>query len=415
MSITGKAREINSVFLSLEAREKVDLIRMGLTLFLLFFSYPLMRSTTTSILLTSLGAKASPYAWIFSTIGLSIFVSILNKFQKKTRPQTLFTWIAGLTTIFFAVFFFLYQSGLTIWAYPLYVLKEIYIVLMVHSVLAHLNSSITEKVAKVVYGPLGALGSSGGILGGLITTSLVKELGESTLFFTGLFIIALTIPCFFYTSKGHTHLKESKERSPLRSIRGIKTFVFLIAGMVLLSQFVINIGNYQFNIFLNETFTDSISKTEYLGKIYAAINSFSLLAQILILPFLLRFVPTSITQLCIPLVYGMTFFFGGFLFGDGMMPMAVTFIIFKGLDYSIFGAAKELLYYALSDIQKYGAKYVADMITYRLAKGVISIILIKIPGNLINSLLGVSLMAWILCLFPLLKHYKLHHSSLEAE
>ena len=201
-------------------------------------------------------------------------------------------------------------------------------------------------MAKVVYGPLGSLGSSGGILGGLITSSLVKGWGEESLFVIGLIIIALTIPCFFYTSKGQAHLTEAKEESPLESIKGIKAFVFLIAGIVLLSQFVINIGNYQFNIYLNDTFTDSVSKTEYLGRIYAAINSFSLVAQVILLPFLLKFVPQFITHLGIPVVYGLTFFFGGLLFGDGMMPMAVTFIIFKGLDYSLFGAAKELLYYA---------------------------------------------------------------------
>jgi AAA family ATP:ADP antiporter len=414
VSLFGKVRAINSVYLGLEKKERLDLVRLGLTLFLLFFSYPLMRSTTTSLLLTSLGVKASPYAWIFSTIGLSISVTLLNKFQKKIRPQILYALITIITIIFFSSFFLLFKNINIYWAYPLYVLKEIYIVLMVHSVLAHLNSSITEKVAKVVYGPLGALGSSGGILGGLITSSLVKGWGEESLFFIGLIIIALTIPCFFYTSKGQAHLTEAKEENPLQSIKGIKAFVFLIAGIVLLSQFVINIGNYQFNIYLNDTFTDSISKTEYLGKIYAVINSFSLVAQVILLPFLLKFVPQFITHLGIPVVYGVTFFFGWLLFGDGMMPMAVTFIIFKGLDYSLFGAAKELLYYALNDIQKYGAKYVADMITYRLAKGIISIILIKIPGSLISSLLGVCLMAWILCLFPLIKLYKKHHETLEV-
>lgn len=413
VSFLDKVREVNSVIWGLPNQQKRDLIGVGLTLFLIFFSYPLMRSTTTSLLLTALGVKASPYAWIYSVVALSFSVSILNSFQKKLRPQALFSLVVLITVILFVGLYFGYKAFGDLWTYPLYVLKEVYIVLLVHSVLGYINSSVEESVAKVVYGPLGAIGSLGGILGGLVTTALVKDVGVFALYFCGVFLIFSTLIFFRGTSDNNVHLVEAKERSPLQSIAGIKSFVFLVATIVLLSQFVINIGNYQFNVFLGEAFKDSVSKTEFLGKIYASINSFSLVAQVIFLPFLLRYVPHFFTHLSIPIIYGGAFFMPLFFGGDGLMPMAMTFVVFKGLDYSVFGAAKELLYYALTDIQKYGAKYVADMITYRLAKGIISLILIKIPSNLINSLLGVCLVAWIFCLFPLFKQYKKYHDQLE--
>jgi AAA family ATP:ADP antiporter len=413
LEILKKVQEINSVIWGLEREDKRNLFLIGATLFFVFFSYPLMRSTTTSLLLTHLGAKSSPYAWIFSVLALSFSVSILNHFQKTVRAQILYVGISIVTLSLFIIFWIGFKFSGELWTYPLYVLKEVYIVLLVHNILAHLNTSIVESVAKIIYGPLGAVGSLGGILGGLLTSSYAKEWGLLALFIMGLLMIGMTIPLFAVTTNRNVHLKDAKEKSPLKSIQGIKTFVFLVAGIVLLSQFVINIGNYQFNIFLSEAFESSIMKTEFLGKIYASINGCSLVIQILLLPLLFRYVPHFFTHLSLPLVYGLSFFGLNLIIGDGLMPMAVTFIIFKGLDYSLFGSAKELLYYALSDIQKYGAKYVADMITYRFAKGLVSLILIKIPTNLINSLLGVCLLAWIICLIPLFRQYKKYHDLME--
>ncbi len=410
MSFLRKIAETHQTFLDLSSIEKKNLGLIGATLFLLFFSYPYLRTTTTSLLLTHHGVKASPYAWIYSVVCLSLVVSVLNFFQKRMRSQKIYLLGAFGTSAFFLFFMSLFKWHSPQWAYPLYVLKEVYIVMLVHSVLGHLNASIDEEKAKVVYGPLGAIGSLGGILGAFSVSLFVKNLGEDSFFFLGSFLIFLTGLIFWGTNNQHVHLKDSKAKSPLDSISDIKGFVISVAAIVMLSQFVINIGNYQFNAFLNEAFKDTLGKTEFLGKIYGWINTCSLLMQLAVLPVLLKFVPPFLTHFAIPVIYGCAFFLG-MSFGAGLMPMAITFIVFKGLDYSLFGAAKELLYYALTDIQKYGAKYVADMITYRLSKGLISLILIKIPSSLINGLLGVSVLAWVLCLIPLFKSYKKLHEK----
>jgi AAA family ATP:ADP antiporter len=408
VGISKKIKEVHHTITGLEWSEKVNLLSIGATLFLLFFSYPFMRTTTTSLLLTHHGVKASPYAWIYSVLCLSIIVSVFNHFQKKIRAQRLYLFSTLVTCASFLISYSFFKTLSSLWAYPLYVLKEVYIVMLVHSVLGHLNASVHEEQAKVIYGPLGAVGSIGGILGAFSVSAFVQDWGEQNFLYLGVAIIILTGFVFLKTKNKEVHLVESKSHSPLTSIKGIKSFVFSVAAIVILSQFVINIGNYQFNIYLNDAFSDSLGKTQFLGQVYGWINSCSLLIQVLLLPILLKFVPPYLTHLAIPLVYGLSYFVG-MAFGDGLMPMAITFVVFKGLDYSLFGAAKELLYYALTDIQKYGAKYVADMISYRLAKGVISLVLIKLPSSMIGGLLGVSVLAWIICLVPLLRSYKKLH------
>ena len=74
----------------------------------------------------------------------------------------------------------------------------------------------------------------------------------------------------------------------------------------------------------------------------------------------------------------------------------------KGLDYSLFAAAKELLYFPLSLKQKYGAKYIADMIFYRFAKGLISFVLLFFQTHMaVNAMLIGCLVAWVGILIPL--------------
>ena len=411
-----KLAEIHQAFQKIEDKKKLDLFRLGFSLFLLFFSYPLLRSTTTSLLITHHGAKASPYAWIYSVLALSVVVSLINSLQNKLRSQHLYFLLSGGTTLFFFAFYVLLINQGNIWAYPLYVLKEVYIVLLVHSVLGHLNASVDESMAKLVYGPLGALGSLGGIIGAFLTSAVVKSVGEEILLLSGIVIVLLTNLFFWFTSEVEVKKNEKGEKekkpNPIASTKGARVFIFLIAMLVLLSQFIINIGNYQFNIQLADLFSSSIEKTEYLGKVYGTINLVSLVIQITILPILFRYVKPFYTHLSIPLVYGAAFLFS-LLMGGSLIPLTITFVVFKGIDYSLFGAAKELLYFALSDLQKYGAKYGADMITYRLAKGLISLILIKIPTSLTNPLLGVCLGGWIVCLIPLFKQYKTLHKLQE--
>jgi len=68
-----------------------------------------------------------------------------------------------------------------------------------------------------------------------------------------------------------------------------------------------------------------------------------------------------------------------------LFPLAMTFVVFKGTDYSLFSTVKELLYYGLNPRQKYGAKYIADILVYRFSKGIISVLLIVISSaNFLN-------------------------------
>lgn len=418
MLIIEKVKSINHQFMELPKDERSRLLQTGIVLFCLLFSYPFFRATTTSLLLSSYGAKGSPYAWIFSVVILSFVVTIINQLQKTKTIHFIFS-LTSMTTLFlFGSFYFLLKCSGVFWTYPLYILKEVYIVILVHATIGQLNASVSEKTAELAYGPIGAIGSLGGIFGAFLTGYVSKVWNIEAVLILGMFIISLAVFVFNYPTKGAaTHFKQSsKRRSPISSIKGAGKYVFYIALVVAASQFVVNIGNYQFNLYLEHRFAglDRQVQTSFLGLVYGWINLVSLVIQIFLLPLVLKFVPHKLTHLSIPIVYGAFALVTAMTTGVGVMgitPVVSAFVVYKGMDYSIFSAAKEMLYFTLSDIQKYGAKYIVDMIVYRLSKGFISVILILLPVSLINYLMFLSLGLWILILIPLFRRYQAHHDS----
>lgn len=398
--------------------ERNRLFQTGIILFCLLFSYPLFRATTTSLLLSSYGAKGSPYAWVFSVVVLSLVVTVINQLQKTRTIHFIFSLTSLITLFLFGSFYFLLKYGGIFWTYPLYILKEVYIVILVHATIGQLNATVTERTAELAYGPIGAIGSLGGILGAFLTGYVSKVWSIEAVLILGMFIISLAVFVFNYPAQGSaTHFKQStKKPSPISSVKGAGKYVFYIALVVALSQFVINIGNYQFNLYLEHRFAglDKQAQTSFLGLVYGWINLVSLMIQVFLLPLVLKFVPHRLTHLSIPIIYGGFALLTAMTSGVGVMgitPAVTAFVVYKGMDYSIFSSAKELLYFTLSDIQKYGAKYIVDMIVYRLSKGFISVILILLPVSLINYLMFLSLGLWILILIPLFKRYQAHHDS----
>ena len=111
-------------------------------------------------------------------------------------------------------------------------------------------------------------------------------------------------------------------------------------------------------------------RTAFLGYFWAAVNFAGLFIQFFATPLILRKLAPRKVHGAIPLLHAL--FALGALFSPTLIPMAIAFFLFKTVDYSLFRAAKELLYIPLSFTARYRAKMVVDALVYRSAKGVAS-------------------------------------------
>jgi len=385
--------------------QKIHLSLLAMVMVLLLFSYPLIRSSTTALFIQSFGAKSTPLVWIYSVLSLAFMVGINNKLQTKFNLQKLFIGVTLLSLFILAGAGMLLEMGVSWMPYVLYVWKEVYIVLLVHMTIGYLNATVSVDQAKLFYGPFGALGSLGGIAGGLVTGWLSQGMSTVQILWFGLIFVGVAALCFWGTDRSY-NIKPKSGRatpvSPLASIADVKLYVFLVVSVIVLSQFTISLANFKFNLIFENVVGGAIEKTAYLGRLYAWINTLSLTVQLFVVPYLLSRVQLFKIHLSIPSIYLIVASFTLLSPLSWLFMVSGSFILMKGLDYSLFAAAKELLYFPLSLKQKYGAKYIADMVFYRFAKGLISFVLLFFQTHMaVNAMLIGCLVAWIGILIPL--------------
>ena len=346
---------------------------------------------------------------VFGVGPLSAVIFLFNKFQRKLRVHRLFYCSVIASGLIFSCLSFVFNEG-NLWsAYPLYIWKEIYIVLLVHLLFGYLTNSMSYKLAKAFYGPIGALSSLGGVAGGAITASLTNNFSTLEILNFGIFPIVLSAVFFSRTDKSINindleKNETDKQQGPLLSIKSVKKYVFLIGGLIAISQFFTNLANFKFNILFEQAVTTQIDKTSYLGKLYSLINLVSFVVQIILIPLMLKYLRLKWVHYFIPLFY---LFVSVICFGfasGAIIFVASAFVIIKGFDYSLFSTAKELLYFPLSPSQKYGAKYINDIVIYRFAKGLISLVLIFLQEEFIITLMMYGcLLLWIITLIIFIK------------
>lgn len=365
--------------------------------FLVLFNYPLIRASSTALFFDAYGAKSSPVAMFFSVFFLAISIMVCNRIQTGSIVQKVFLYVS----LFSSCAFVLGSFGS---AYISFVWKEIYIVLQVHLLLAYANTYFSKEDFKLLLGPVGAVGSLGGILGGLLTSYLADT---TIVMWTGVLFTSVPALFFFFTRPVVTKTEE-KKKSPLSSLDspGVRRYVFYVAAIVLLTQFVINIADFMFHIEFEKSIVSSQDRTSYLGQMYSLTNLLTLVFQLVLLPLILPRVSERNFHIFIPVSYviSIALMLGGS--GIGLLPIAALFTYLKAADYSLFSSGKEILYQPLKSEQKYGAKYLTDMLVYRVGKALVALVLIYLQSStILNMLMFIFLGIWILLIIKL---FQLH-------
>ncbi len=391
---------------NLDPAFKKNAVLVFLGYFLVLLSYPSVRSVSQSLFYEHYTAQDYSMATFFSVLALIVAIFVSNKIQEKIGAQKLFLLIGTLSIALLVGSYISLNNGFAPSAFFLFAIKESYIVILLHLILAYANATFTLEQVKRLYGPLGAVGALGGIIGGQLTSSLSSSSGVLGAFLFGIVSILASIAVFIPTKRMVLSQKEKEEASPLKSIESVKKYVFLIAAVVALSQWVIFIADLQFNIIFEDAFASKGERTAYLGRLFSYINLVSLIIQFGILPWVLVRISVKKIFFAVPLLF-LLLVFGGMGLGAGsLLASAFVFISLKGTDYSVFNVAKEVMYYPLDKMQKFGAKYITDMFIYRLAKALIAFAMAQYMLKdmmVLNLLQAAFISLWLILLVLLFK------------
>ena len=355
------------------------LLLTGFSATFLFCGYEFVRSGAESIFIAEFGAKSKPYAMACAPFMMGLLIYLYGRLLSAYGGARAMAGSMLFSIAVFVASFFALKTGLKAVAFFLYVFNESYIVIISEQYWSFVNSTLKDEEGKVFNGPIAGLGALGSLIGGYLLSRYVVALHTEPFILLCAVVMVPAMLLFWLAykkagepkpmadeaggKKGHLHL----------SILGENRTVLYIALIVFSAQVVATVMDLNFARLVQEALPDKDLRTSYLGGFWMKVNIFSFSMQFLLTPILLRRIPIRGIQAAIPAVHLAACAL--LLVNPQLGAAALAFLLFKGLDYSIFRASKETLYIPFSYDTRYRAKQVADAFTYRFSKGLTAIVL----------------------------------------
>lgn len=381
---------------------------MGLSAFFTLVGYEFIRSASTVLFKTAYGADKLPV--VLAIMPLVVFVGVAGygRLLSMLGPrQTLRVTTLGAGFVIFLCYLAI-ASGSDLATGILYIVKEFYIVLLIEQYWSYINSSLQTDTARRLNGPITGVAGLGGATGGILVSQFAVSLGTETL----LIVAAVSVIPALCISETAYHL-HGEPTAPKRQsshmgwslFRGSRILRYLLA-IVVSSQIVSAVLDLKFQELLSIRFAGEMHKeTAFQGWFFGTLNSSVLLLQFVIAPILLSFVSLRLVHILMPLIH-----LGAItvaIIEPTIFTVGLAFFLFKALDYSVFRAAKEILYIPLSYDTRYRAKEVIDVFGYRSGKGGASVVIVLLQragvlmGNYYTWIAFAAATLWLTLIFPL--------------
>lgn len=405
-------------------------LQMAVAAFFLLAGYEFIRSAATSLFIQEFGKDAVPVATLFMPFAVVAFLYIygllLGRFGAR-RTLAITTLGSGALIV---AGFMLHRAGFRFAPGLLYVLREAYVVLIIEQYWSYINSSVSTAEARKLNGPVCGISSFGAIAGGLTTAQVVGSLGTQNM----LLLAALAcIPAAWFSMRafetggeprGQRHEPKPvghKGKANWTDVVGLslmrrEPILAWILAIVLTTQVVAAMTDFAFQNALVDAIPDMDTRTAYLGRFFAALNMMALGLQFIGAPILLSWLRYDWINLAIPTVQIATCTWA--FLEPSLASTGAAFMTFKAIDYSLFRAAKEILYIPLSFDARYRSKELIDVFGYRFGKGGASLAVtaaaaqgvVFTAGRYAALALG-AVFVWLLMVIPAIGLLKRNHQQ----
>ena len=341
--------------------------------------YEMLRTTSNTLFVAAYGKKGLPWILALVPIGVSLVIVGYGR---------LLSWLGPRKTLHVSTVLAIATMGLCYLAIAagnkpargvLYVFKESYVVLLIEQYWSYIDSMLSKQSAKRLNGPICGIASIGAVLGGWLLSLLSARWGTLTMVpLAGL----ATVPAILLTEAAFRRCGEprstsrSSQKSTSSDHLGLKLFrqnrmLVLLICLIGSAQLLGAVLELSFKGMLQDQMPDIDTQNAFSGRYYAWVNGIAMIGQFILAPVLLSLVQMRHIHLAIPLVHlGACAYL---MAGPTLFRAGLALMVFKVLDYSVFRAAKELLYVPLSFDVRYRAKEIIDVLGYRVSKGLTSL------------------------------------------
>ncbi len=312
--------------------------------------------------------------WLFLTTFVvmlliqPLYGKIVSRYSRKQFIPIVYGFFGVVIFVLWSLFHWVGKDSVVL-ARVFFVFVSIYNLFIVSIFWSFMADVYNKEQGARLFGVIAAGGSTGGIIGGLITSQLVQLVGTINLLLISLFFLVLCIYAVFRVRRYAVDSEVNKE-APLGGspIEGMKLmfgsrFLQQVALMTVISVIIGSIFYYLQADFVKQFFPERDSRTAVFAYINVATNALTLLFQLLLIPFLLQKIRINKILVIFPLLMLLTLTLFGF--------MPVLYVVLAGITlqrsgaYGIMKPPADWLFTGLPDNIKYKFKNFMDTVIYR--------------------------------------------------
>ena len=361
----------------LSRQQRTQLLGLAGLIFVILASYAVARPATESLFLEANGERAEPMAWIGVGVGSVVVVSLYNRWSASIDLVRLFSIASAISAGVLAITLMAMSIDLPGTTWALYLWKDLYIVVLIEIFWSFANSTVPKDRAKWFYGMFCVVGSLGGMAGNLGVGWLASEWSTAESLWAVVPLLTVGGAGGFILARrtgiaADASAKTSSIREGFSVLQKSKA-LWLLMALIATKEVVITLIDYQFKVAMLQFYPDLDERTAAIGQMYASIDAMAIGLQLGTGP-ILRLLGVPLVLLAIPGLLGIAV--AGYALVPRYAAIAAAKVASKAFDYSLFRAAKEILYIPLSHAERTQGKAFVDMMSYRMAKGATSIMLL---------------------------------------
>jgi AAA family ATP:ADP antiporter len=442
------------IFTVIYPGEATKALLLFLNVFLLMFSYYIIKPVRDALILTGQSAEIKAYMGAAQAVLLIFVVKAFSRVASRFPRHILIAWV----TLFFIsnlVLFYvvdLFGAPVSVMGIIFFIWIGIYNQLIPAQFWGFANDLYSEDEGKRLF-PLIAYGATlGSLVGSIVSRQLWKPVGAYGMMLVTAAVLGVCIFLSMGIHKREVHRQAraaggegkpagpSVQEQPLKAGGGFRLvfksrYLFYIAIVIAIYNFVNQVGEYILGKVLQGMAQKAVPaaldpqaaeqmKETYIGQFYSGYqfltNVVAMIIALFLVSRLFRWVGVAGALFVFPLMV---------LGGYGLITLGASLLVVKwvkivenGTDYSLMNATKAALYLITSREEKYKAKVAIDTFFVRggdFLGGLLvfigtTFLAFRAVENyaIINA---VSILVWVVLCFFIVKEYKKRKAAMAGE
>ncbi len=368
------------LFTVLRPGEGRSVLLFFLLAFLILVAYYILKTLREPLLLEGDPAEMKSYATATIAAILLFLIPLYGfVFRRTAKPQL----VRGVSLFFvatLALFYLLGRSGADI-GFAYYVWVGILSLMLTAQFWGYAADSYNLKSGQRIFPVVMTGATLGGLVGPLVAGALYDRIGPWNLMLISGLVLCATLPLVSSARSAVPDGSRSTESkaAPAPHFMGGLAMVFqdryllLLAVLIVILNWVNTTGEYILAEFVVRYAEQRVASDplvfkdqligEFYGQFYFAVNSLTLIIQVLLVARLFRWIGVQGSLLVLPalafLAYGLIAFVPIFTI------IRVAKIVENSTDYSLMNTARHALYLPLSDAHKFEGKTAVETFFWR--------------------------------------------------